>query len=511
MNILKQYDKKIKGTLSTFDRIIIKGYIRQLCNVQQFKAFLSIKNILWKDFPAYAQNVTKNLCEHIENLASNQNRPYTYLKSPNISKEQTALDMLKESPVNTGLIGIIGTVETCNSISVTTNRETKQLQLNWGNRKCKYYYLYFLDEEFGFMHVKIQTWFPFMVQIYINGREYLSKKLDKENIKYSRYDNCFTDIENIERAQELADKIDSKNLSSSFDGIIQKINNYLPTIEKAMGHAYFWCVSECEYATDIMFKSRKDLEEIYPSLVEHAFFSFKCEDIMTFLGRKMHAAFQGELGSDYRKRKEGIRIKHKMKSNSIKMYDKYSVLRIETTINDPHEFKILKNVRTNEGYEVKRWVPMGKSIANLYRYKEVSEASNMRYIEALGNAIDKSKPIEEIEKVSSKIIVKGRRYTGFNILDKETTMLFKILSNGRYMINGFKNSDIKYALYGERKDIESIKVRNRVTRLLAKLRAHKLIKKVPNGLKYYVTEKGRKIISQVLYFKTNELPIICNK
>lgn len=509
MNILNQYSEKIKGKLNTFDRIIIKGYIRQLCNVQQFKTFLSINNILWKDFPSYAQNVTKNLCEHIESIATEQNRPYTYLASPTTSKEQTALDMLKKSPTDSGLIGIIGTVETCNTMSVKNNN--KILQLTWQKRKCKYYYLYFLDEEFGFMHVKIQTWFPFMVQIYINGREYLSKKLDKENIKYSRYDNCFTDIENIQRAQELADKIDSKNLSSSFDGIIQKINIYLPTIEQAMGHAYFWCVSECEYATDIMFKSRKDLEEIYPSLVEHAFFSFKCEDIMTFLGRKMHPAFQGELGSDYRKRKEGIRIKHKMKSNSIKMYDKYSVLRIETTINDPHEFKILKNVTTKEGYEVKRWVPMGKSIANLYRYKEVSEASNIRYIEALGNAIDKSRPLKEIEQVSSKIIVKGRSYTAFNILDKETTKLFKILSNGGYMINGFRNADIKYALYSDSKDVESVRVRNRVTRLLGKLRAHKLIKKVPNELKYYVTEKGRKIISQTLYFKNNELVQICIK
>lgn len=350
-------------------------------------------------------------------------------------------------------------------------------------------------------------WFKFI----LIGREYLAKKLDKENIKYSRYDNCFTDIEDIQRAQELADKIDSKNLSSSFDGIIQKINNYLPTIEKAMGHAYFWCVSECEYATDIMFNSRKDLEDVYPSLVEHAFFSFKCEDIMTFLGRKMHSAFQGEIGSDYRKRKEGIRIKHKMKSNSIKMYDKNSVLRIETTINDPHEFKILKNVVTKEGYEVTRWVPMGKSIANLYRYKEVSSASNNRYIEALGNAIDKSKPIKEIEKVSSKIVVKGRRFTGFNILDKETTVLFRTLSNGSYMINGFRNADIKYALYGNSKEVDSIKIRNRITRLLAKLRAHQLIRKVPNGLKYYVTEKGRKIISEVLYFKNNELPEICSK
>ena len=174
MNILNQYSEKIKGKLDTFDRIIIKGYIRQLCNVQQFKAFLSIKNILWKDFPAYAQNVTKNLCDHVENLASSQNRPYTYLKSPNISKEQTALKMLEDSPIDTGLIGIIGTVETCNSMSVSTNKETHQLQLKWGNRKCKYYYLYFLDEEFGFMHVKIQTWFPFMVQIYINRKRIFS-------------------------------------------------------------------------------------------------------------------------------------------------------------------------------------------------------------------------------------------------------------------------------------------------------------------------------------------------
>ena len=66
MKILNQYSKKIKGKLSTFDRIIIKGYIRQLCNVQQFKAFLSIKNILWKDFPAYAQNIT--VCVQIEKL-----------------------------------------------------------------------------------------------------------------------------------------------------------------------------------------------------------------------------------------------------------------------------------------------------------------------------------------------------------------------------------------------------------------------------------------------------------
>ena len=48
------------------------------------------------------------------------------------------IDLLEDSPIDTGLIGIIGTVETCNSMSVSTNKETHQLQLKWGNRKCKY-------------------------------------------------------------------------------------------------------------------------------------------------------------------------------------------------------------------------------------------------------------------------------------------------------------------------------------------------------------------------------------
>jgi hypothetical protein len=99
-------------------------------------------------------------------------------------------------------------------------------------------------------------------------------------------------------------------------------------------------MDQCEYATDVMFKSREALQSVYKDFVDPALLSFNCEDIMTFMGRKMHPAFSGEIVSDIKKRPQGVRIKYRMKTNSIKMYDKYSVLRVETTINDPHEFKI---------------------------------------------------------------------------------------------------------------------------------------------------------------------------
>lgn len=250
-----------------------------------------------------------------------------------------------------------------------------------------------------------------------------------------------------------------------------------------------------------MFNSRQDLKEIYPALVEHALVSFSCDDVMNFLGRKMHPAFQGDLVSDIKKRPRGIRIKHRMKSNSIKMYDKCNVLRVETTINDPHEFKVYKNVNSKNG-PVMRWVPMGKSIANLYRYAQVSKASNCRYLDALVNAIPTNDVIEEIEKICSKKRSKKKNYTGFNVWEPETCKLFLALMDASFHINGFTNKDIRFRLFPD--NYNDIKYRNKTTRLLAKLRAHGLIRKVPRSFKYHVSKKGLKVMPAIMYIKQKE-------
>ena len=282
-----------------------------------------------------------------------ENRPLIYLASAKASKEQTALSVLKEKPIEEGLICTLSVVEYCQTLQPKKN-ENGLLSLSTVNRKCKYYYFYYLDKNFGFMHVKLQTWFPFLIQVYINGRELMKHVFDEHNISYKMYDNSFFEISDISKAQELADKFDSKSLCNQLDFFAHRANPFLDTIEKIFHTGYHWCVDQCEYATDVMFKSREALEDIYPSLVEHAFYDFKCTDIFSFLGRKLDPKFLGESVSDYRKRPEGWRIKFKMKSNSIKMYDKFSCLRVEMTINDPKEFKVYKEVHHRDGSSSKR-------------------------------------------------------------------------------------------------------------------------------------------------------------
>ena len=508
MNIIEQNQEKIKGVLETFDRIIINGYLLNLCNYRHFQYYLIRNNIKFTEFDKFALSQTESLCKNIEQYVKDNNASIHYLNSGKIDKDTFVRDIFDKKSNKNGLIAALSTVEICNTMTVKPNHETQKLEVTSKPTKCKHYYFYYNDDEFGWMYLKIQTWFPYNVQIYINGREYLSKILDKENIKYEMYNNSFSHIEDFDKAQKLADGILNKKLSDSFDGLVSKINNHLPNIESIFSHSYYWCIDQCEFATDINFKSRDDLSLFYKTLVETAYFTFSSEDIYSFFGRnvsKIQNFKKGEIVSDLRHRYQGYRIKFKINNNQIKMYDKGNNLRIEVTINNPKDFKILKTKEDNESGEIvetKQWVPMGKSIANLYRYIEISKSITKRYIEALPEINTNEVPISEIEKISSAITINNRKYIGFNILEKDTLKLFSIISSGEYLINGFSNKLIRIKYFDSEITKKEI---NKLTRLLAKLKAHGIIRKVARKNKYYLTTNGRKITNSILIYTRKTL------
>jgi len=91
-------------------------------------------------------------------------------------------------------------------------------------------------------------------------------------------------------------------------------------------------------------------------------------------------------------------------------------------------------------------------------------------------------------------------------LAKSTSDLFELIANGKFIINGLTNKDIVPLLVSDAVPCSLLKIKAKATRLLAKLRAHGIIRKTPKNLKYYITSTGRKIISAFLCFKNKELP-----
>ena len=152
-----------------------------------------------KEFKPYVEAVSQQIKQHAEQLASQAGRPFRYLEASITAKngqgkEALAQQIAAEDKMKEGLICVLYTLEPCSTFTVRGNRQTHKLEVIRRRSKCLHFYFYYLDAELGFIHIRLQSWFPFQIQVYANGRECLSRYLDQQGVVYERYDNTFTGL-----------------------------------------------------------------------------------------------------------------------------------------------------------------------------------------------------------------------------------------------------------------------------------------------------------------------------
>jgi hypothetical protein len=203
--------------------------------------------------------------------------------------------MIATERLAVGLVAVLCVHETCRTVKL--RRAAGKPRPMFARRPQRALYYYWLDEPFGLLHLRLQTWFPYTLQVHVNGQRQLSRG----------------------------------------------------------GPA---------------------------DLKKHRF--------------------------------AGARVKHRMKENWLKMYDKFALLlRVETVINNPREFKVRRR-RWRDGVWQMRWCPMNKGVANLPSYQRVARASNERYQDALSVVADPTAAYREVAVLAESKQTNGRRYAGFN-------------------------------------------------------------------------------------------------
>jgi len=270
--------------------------------------------------------------------------------------------------------------------------------------------------------------------------------------------------------------------------------------------SYYWSADETEWATDIMFHSPATLRELYPSLVGHAMRTFSSREVMRFLGRTRLPArggvdvrFNGQVTSDLAERPEGLRIKHRMNHNSIKMYDKQgSVLRIETTINDARDLSVYRKTESDPQGD-KKWQRLRKGVVDLPRRAEISQAANARYLTALAEA-DAGIPLgKAADAIRRPVIRPTRRFRGLNPLSGPDADLAQSLLRGEFAISGFRNRDIRRLLYPKTRSAEDQRRQSaQISRLLRLFREHGLVYKIKGTHRHQLTAQGRRTLPAFL-------------
>jgi hypothetical protein len=493
---IQRHQEDVMGVLTGFDRLLFRGTLRSIAYGEGLDRFLGAVGVRYKDFGAYAEGLSERIKSHAERLAAAAGRPYQYVSKSTQSKEEIARAIAARDGITEGMVCVLRCVEPCMSFSIRRDRGGV-FRFVSQERKCLHLYFYYLDRQFGLMHVRLMTWLPFGIQVCLNGREYLARRMEAAGIGFEQRDNCFVRMDDLPRAQAMMDELIHRKWERFLGALAKRVN---PLPAKLNLRGYYWTVRESEVATDVMFKDAAALGKVYPALVDHAIHCFGCRDVLRFLGQRTNARFSGQATSSLLERVEGLRVKHWIQENSIKMYDKQGcVLRVETTINNVRRFKV-RRMTERKGICRMRWIPMRLGLADLERRVEVSRAANERYLEALA-VVDVPAPVANVlDTVSRRVVKKNRPYRALRPISPEEANIFRAALSGEFLIRGFTNREFRRAM-GQIEPADSRERRRqsgRATRLLRLLRAHRLIRKV-SGTRYYrVTEHGQQVMSAAL-------------
>ncbi len=507
MQLMELYKDKIMGAIKGLDRIRFRGTLRWLANEQGMKSFLGRYGILLKDFNQWAKGITADIRQRCDDQAQQLGIETTYLNSSGIDKEKWARQIAQKNGISQGPICNFSVLEQCFAPKIKGNKAAKQLELRMTTTKCVHIYHYFNHREYGFGHVRLQSWAPFNIFICLNGRHWLERQLQKRGIAYTKDGNCFPWIEDIPKAQVLINKQLKVNWSRLLGGLTDDLCPGLDRI-LPLRPEYYWSANETEWATDIMFDSTKALDGLYPSLIHHAMQSSDSPSVMRYFGRNnisRSGQIKGrppqEVRSDYRRFYEGVRVKHWLNHNSVKMYNKSgSILRIETTINNPRDFKVFRHPDDDETQPAS-WQKMRKGVSDLHRRCEVSDQCNERYADGLAAAEVQEKLKAVVAPACNRITRNGKRYRGVNPWQKQDFQMLTFLAKGEHALSGFRNKDLRQWLYPGSKHMSKIEQRKysgRATRRIKLLRVHGLVKKVANENRYILTAKGQKFANALM-------------
>ena len=477
------HSKNILGELGCYDRIILTGTLPGVCYCGGMTSYLYAQGVRIFDYPQFAAPLKEELRRNAEQIAQDNDIQIEFVSKTHVRKEELVKKVLDKRVNHPGLVHIISAMETCASYQPWHDKKTGKTYLKGTQSKCLHYYFYFIDPYLGYGYVRVPTWCPFKLQVYINGHHILANELDRQGVKHSMIDNAFDYIEDFQKAQQICDGMDIKKIHKHLDELAKL---YCP-VHSSFDQVYHWSIMQAEYATDLVFKQQAYLQSLYSELTSTAIHTVKPDNIATFLGHKVDPRYQGQMGNNYNIRIQGSRIKHTMGKSSIKMYDKFSkILRIETTTNDVSFFKHFREVEHRNGTKSRQYTKLKKNIYSLAPLTLLLKASNKRYLEFISAFDSKEAGQKRLDKVTKSRRKDNRSYKGFNLFSQQDLALLLTILRAEHNISGFRNKDVRNRL----PEFNTAKV----SRLIKRLKVFGLIKKAVKTYKYYLTKLGKQLV-----------------
>jgi hypothetical protein len=489
IGLVARYSDRVIGQLRCWDRVVIQGSLPEICHSAALEGELYRRGIRCFDIAQYAEPLREQIRANAQTLAEAAGLEIEHISKRNFRKEDRVAEILAKRGKHPGLIHVYSAMESCPAFKPWHDKKTGKTGMKVVQGKCLHYYFYWMHPRLGLCYVRVPTWLPFRLQIYFNGHNWLAAELDKAGVGYRMMDNAFVQIEDWEKAQQIAQEFPLEALQED----LTKLSKICCPVVFNYRQGYYWSLMQVEYSWDLVFRDVEALAPLYQELSRQAITTIRAIDVCRFFAKRLPSGDETPVESRLSTRKEGTRILHQLdKKASLKLYDKQArILRVECTSNDVSFFKHYRKVEHRDGSSTYKDAALKKSIFSLGDLRDLMSAACRRYLEFLSHLEDHSSGRTDLDKISRPVVDPQHRSSrGFNLFLAEDQTVLQILLRGEFLISGLSNRRFRKWLPD--------KTPSQIARILKRLRLHGLIKKIGKSYKYYLTQLGQRLLFTAL-------------
>ncbi len=337
-------------------------------------------------------------------------------------------------------------------------------------RRVTCYYFYLVDAEFGAGFIKICSYFPYPMKLWVNGHEWTKRQATTAGLAFGELANGFERCADPAALQRVCDQLGPAQIQDFFDRWISKIPTPFGDSERAAGYWWELSLRQVEVSRTIVFDQPRRARGFFEALAADNLGTGRPDELKIIFGRRIQKNTPGEFATKVVTRGTDVTLNVFYKSSRLKQYLKEGrALRIETVVNDPGDLGCQRRLK------------------NLDQLQRLARAANRRLLEVERIGQSCAVSTELLERVSLPTTETGQRAPALRFGDPRVMALAASLCVVVHATLGFTNRSLCARVS---QPLGGLYTTARCTYDLRRLRLKGLIQRLPHSNTYVLTPEG---------------------
>ncbi|MDE3074552.1 MAG: hypothetical protein KGJ86_03915 [Chloroflexota bacterium] len=340
------------------------------------------------------------------------------------------------------------------------------------------------DPVMGPMSLRLGTYLPFSLNVYLNGHSFVAQRLTSQGIGFGKHDNAILASDDVTSLQAAADALTPDVIRQRCHYWAQRLTPRFSQAElQAVGSdRYAFSVAQVEYAYDMIFKRQLPLQNLVRRMAELGALLGGADRTMTTFGRRINRRYNGKLMTVLEAADQGNPVlRSYYHSSYAKLYEKPDqarrtvALRAEVCINDPYHLGVKRDLE------------------NLPTLVGKMAGAAQRYLELHAELLDSTVDAGQLAQLTKPTLPGKRRIPGLRLQDDRVLRLLDVLLQPAGMVADWTIAELHARLLARYRLTPDDYRPSQLRYDLWKLRAKGLVARVEHHRRYRLTEPGLRL------------------